>query len=103
MNIERIKQLEQYIQDDPSDPFSRYALALELANDEQEKAIELLLTLIKEVPSYVPSYYQAATLLIECNRLEETKIVIEQGLLMARQQRDQKAASELKQLQDELD
>jgi len=103
MNIERIKLLEKYINEDPTDPFSRYALALELAHHEQNKAIEILLTLIKDVPQYVPSYYQAAVLLLECNRLEETKIVLEQGLLRAREQRDLKAAGELKQLHDELD
>ena len=29
MNSERIKLLEQYLEDDPSDPFNLYALALE--------------------------------------------------------------------------
>ena len=103
MNLDRIKLLEKYIQEDPSDPFPRYALSLELAHQDQNKAIDLLLKLIKDIPPYVPSYYQAAVLLLEQNRLEETKIVVEQGIKMAREMKDNKAAAELKQLQDEIE
>ncbi|MER3329400.1 MAG: tetratricopeptide repeat protein, partial [Candidatus Kapaibacterium sp.] len=90
-------------QEDPEDPFSRYALALELATEESGRAIGLLLSLLKENPSYVPSYYQASLLLLEQNQLEETKIILEKGIKIARQQNDLKAATELKQLLDELD
>lgn len=103
MNHERIKLLEEYIREDPSDPFTRYALALELAHDEQEKSIALFLSLIKDSPQYVPPYYQAVIILMEQNRIEEAKIVVEQGIKMARNQNNHKAASELKQLQAELD
>lgn len=103
MNIERIKLLEQYILEDPSDSFSRYALALEWATEDQDKAIGLLLALIKENPQYVPAYYQVATLLLEQNRIEETKIVVAEGIKMAARQNDHKTIKELRQLQDELD
>ncbi len=103
MNVDRIKLLEKYIKEDPTDPFPRYALSLELAHQEPNEAINLLLKLIKDNPHYVPSYYQAAVLLLEQNRLEETKIVIEQGIIMARNQKDNKATAELKQLQDEIE
>lgn len=103
MNLERIKLLEKYIQEDPKDPFTRYALALELAHEEQERSITLFLSLIKDMPQYVPPYYQAVIILTEQNRIEEAKIVVEQGIKMARMQNDHKAAAELKQLQAELD
>lgn len=103
MNLERIKLLEQYILEDPSDSFSRYALALELAIEDQDKAIALLLALIKDNARYVPAYYQAATLLMEQNHIEETKIVVAEGIKMAAQQNDHKTIKELRQLQDELE
>lgn len=103
MNFERIKLLEKYIAEDPSDPFSRYALALELCQGEPNRAISLLLDLVKEQPDYVPSYYQAGILLLEQNRLEEAKIILEQGIKIARQQNEHKAAAELKELFQDLD
>ena len=103
MNLERIKLLEQYIQEDPSDSFSRYALALEWAIEDQDKAVVLLLALIKDDPQYVPAYYQAAVLLLEQNRIEERNIVITEGIKMAARQNDHKTIKELRQLQDELD
>ncbi|HCR53483.1 MAG TPA: enzyme of heme biosynthesis [Cytophagales bacterium] len=103
MNFERIKLLEKYIAEDPADPFSRYALALELCQGEPNRAISLLLDLVKEQPDYVPSYYQAGILLLEQNRLEEAKIILEQGIKIARQQNEHKAAAELKELFQDLD
>lgn len=103
MNLKRIKILEQYIREDPADSFSRYALALELSTEDQDKAVALLLALIKGDPQYVPAYYQAAILLLEQNRIEETKIVLAEGIKMAAQQNDHKTIKELRQLQDELD
>lgn len=103
MNLDRIKQLEKFISEDPGEPFNRYALALELAQDESNKAIVLLLELIKDNPQYIATYYQAALLLLDQNRLEETKIILEQGIKIARAQLEHKTASELKLLLDELD
>jgi cytochrome c-type biogenesis protein CcmH/NrfG len=38
MNRERIKVLEQFLKEDPNDPFSLYALALEFKNQDSKKA-----------------------------------------------------------------
>lgn len=103
MNLERIKLLEKYILEDPNDPFSRYALALELAHEDADKAVTILLALIKDNPAYVPSYYQVGVLMLEQNKYEEAKIILEQGIKNARQQKEHKAANELKQLLEELD
>jgi len=103
MNIERIRLLEKFIAEDPNEPFSRYALALEWGDEDPNKATELLLALLKDQPQYVPTYYQAGLLLLDQNRLEEAKIILEQGIKTARLQNEHKAASELKQLFEELD
>jgi tetratricopeptide (TPR) repeat protein len=103
MNTERIKLLEKFIAEDPDDAFSRYALALELSNDTPNKAVTILLALVKDNPQYVPTYYQVGLLLLDQNRLEEAKIILEQGIKTARLQNEHKAATELKQLFEELD
>lgn len=103
MNLERIKQLEKFIVEQPDDPFNRYALALEWADEDPALAARILMKLIGDCPQYVPSYYQAALALLELNRMEEAKIVLQKGIEAARQRNDQKAASELKGLADELD
>ncbi len=103
MNLERIKQLEKFIAEQPDDPFSRYALALEWAGEDPARAACLLMQLIRDFPEYVPSYYQAALALLELNRLEEAKIVLQKGIEIARKYHDQKTVAELKGLEAELD
>ncbi|HNP08105.1 MAG TPA: tetratricopeptide repeat protein [Cyclobacteriaceae bacterium] len=103
MNVERIKLLEKFIAEDPDDSFSRYALALELSHEDPNQATSILLALLKDKPQYIPTYYQAGLLLLDQNRLEEAKIILEQGIKTARQQNEHKAATELKQLFEELD
>ncbi|MEP2669233.1 MAG: tetratricopeptide repeat protein [Cyclobacteriaceae bacterium] len=103
MNTERIKLLEKFIAEDPEDSFSRYALALEFSHDDPKKATAILLELVKKKPDYVPTYYQTGLLLLDQNRLEEAKIILEQGIKTARLQNEHKAATELKQLLEELD
>lgn len=103
MNHDRIKLLQSYIRESPQDPFNRYALALELMSDAPEEACEILLELLKDVPSYLPTYYQASVQLIEQNRMEEAKIVLENGILLGRQQNDHKTIRELKTLLQELE
>ena len=61
---ERIDMLQEYIQDDPSDTFSRYALALEHAKiGETSKAIEYLKQLRIIDSEYLALYYQLGKLL----------------------------------------
>lgn len=101
MNSERLKMLEQFIQDDPSDPFNHYALALEYIQHDPVKASELLLQLISKNPGYLPPYYQAATLLIDLQQNEKAVPLIEQGIAEAKRQNENKTMNELRSLLDE--
>lgn len=94
---DRIKMLQEYIQDDPSDTFSRYALALEFAKaGELSKAIELLkqLRLIDE--DYLALYYQLGKLLQQIGLLEESVTVFKSGILIAQKQQNYHTEKELK-------
>ncbi|SRR5258706_9226629 len=103
MNSERIKMLEQFIADDPSDPFNHYALALELMKSDKDRAKKIFDRLISSHPDYVPSYYQAALLRIELSLNDEATKIIEQGIVEAKKQNNAKATSELRSLLDEME
>ena len=103
MKSERIKMLEQFVVEDPTDPFNHYALALELAKSDKQKAKEVLSQLIVSHPDYVPAYYQAALLYIELALNEEATILVEKGIAQAKKQNNLKAANELRSLLDEME
>jgi len=95
--------LEQFVAEDPTDPFNRYALALELAKSDKQKAKEIFGQLIITNPDYVPAYYQAALLYLELSLNDEATKVIEGGIDQAKKQNNLKAASELRGLLDEME
>ena len=103
MNSVRIKMLEQFIADDPNDPFNHYALALELLKSDKDQAKKIFDQLISSHPEYVPSYYQAALLYLELSLNDEAAKIIEQGVEKAKKQSNLKAANELRSLLDEME
>jgi tetratricopeptide (TPR) repeat protein len=103
MNSERIKMLEQFVAEDPTDPFNHYALALETAKTNQPKAKEIFDQLISTNPEYVPAYYQASLIYIDLSLNKEATSVIEAGITQAKKQNNLKAANELRSLLDEMD
>jgi len=92
--MDRIRQLEKFLEEDPDDPFNTYALALEHVKGDKDKARSLFEKLLKEKPDYLPTYYPFAQLLIETGG-EITEAVFKQGIETARRLNDQKALKEL--------
>src|SRR5215831_2012050 len=103
MNSARIKMLEQFLAEDPTNPFNHYALALELAKSDKQKAKNVFDQLITTNPDYVPAYYQVALLYLEMTLNEDATIIIEKGIVQAKKQNNLKAANELRSLLDEID
>lgn len=105
MNTERIDSLLQLIQDDPSDPFLKYALALEYATDIQyvDKAIDLLKQLRASHPDYLPLYYQLGTLLKNVGELKEALKIVQQGMQLALDQQKPHVFRELDFLKEDLE
>lgn len=57
----RINKLKEFLEDDPKDSFSRYALAMEYIKlNRFETALEEFETIVKNDSSYLPTYYQMA-------------------------------------------
>jgi lipoprotein NlpI len=96
MNTDRIKMLEQFLQDDPTDPFNLYALALEFKDQDSKKTQELFDQLLAQHPNYLPTYYIAGNFFADHSHLEKGLEVLRKGLALAIEQKDKSAARELK-------
>jgi len=97
----RLEQLRQFVADDPTDPFNTYALALELLKSDTGEATHLFMGLLQTHPDYLPTYYQAATLLAATGKSYEAQQVAERGIKLAQAKNDLKARRELQTLYDE--
>ncbi len=103
MNLERLKLLEQYAREDPTDPFPIYALALEWVKTDPPKAKELFDTILAHHPNYLPVYYHAGHFYITLGDLPKAKHILETGIQKTNISGDKKALAELQSMYDELD
>ncbi|MGB2869538.1 MAG: tetratricopeptide repeat protein [Bacteroidota bacterium] len=104
MSEERIRKLKAFLEKDPNDSFSNYALALEYAGmSNQEKAIALLEKLARRDPSYIPTYQQLGYLYQKANRRDDAIAIFKSGIEKASQQGDTHARSEMQDALDEMD
>jgi tetratricopeptide (TPR) repeat protein len=93
--LDRIKLLEGFISEDPGDPFNYYALALEYAKEDESKALDIFKQLIKDRADYLPTYYQLAKLYEQIGQIKNALDTYNEGILIARQQKDFKTQQEL--------
>jgi tetratricopeptide (TPR) repeat protein len=96
MHAERFSKLMAFYQQDPSDPFVVYGLAMELKATQANEAQKFFDELLDKHPHYVPSYYHAAENLIALNRIEDAKAVYEKGLQICEQSGEAHALKELR-------
>lgn len=101
MDNDRIKMLLEGAKEEPNDPFYPYALALEYLKSEPSKATDLLESLLRMHPDYLPSYYTAAKLFTLSNS-ERAIEILEAGLHVAMKQNNAKALREIQSALDEL-
>ena len=99
----RRETLEQFVREDPSDSFSRYALALELEKTgETGAAIEQLQEVLRRDESYVAGYYHLGRLLARSGRVDDARRVYTKGVDVAGAAGDAKTASEIREALDQL-
>ena len=96
MDIDRIKTLKTFLQEEPNDPFNWYALAMEYYELDVQKSCDLLESLLEKHPLYLPTYYKAAHLFWDLEDLEKAKKTFEEGIHLATKSNDQKTLRELK-------
>lgn len=98
----RIQQLEGFVNEDPTDPFNLYALALEYSKSNSGKAVEIFNELLQQHPDYVPTYYQLGKLYIDLSENEKALNVFALGIKIAGGNNDVKAMRELQSARQEL-
>ena len=92
----RIELLRGFITQRPSDPFPRYALALEYKNAGQlDAAWETFRMLMAEHRDYVPAYLHAGHTLLALNRVAEARAVFEGGIAASGRRGDSHSRGEL--------
>jgi predicted Zn-dependent protease len=99
----RKARLEAMLADDPHDPFLLYGLAMEYVSaGDNAGAVERFNALFDAAPDYVPGYLQAAQALARLDRPADARAVLQRGMTVARQQRDQHAHDEMNALLESL-
>ena len=96
MSDDRLDKLRAFYEEDPEDPFTRFALAQEhLKHDNPDKALAFFEELVETDPDYVGTYYHLGKLYERLGRVDDALAVYEQGIKVAREQKAQKDLSEL--------
>lgn len=96
MESTRLNKLLEFYQNEPGDPFLKYALATEyLVLNDQTTALTYFEDLVQNHPDYVGTYYHLGGLYETLNRKEEAIKTYQDGLKIARKLNDNHAFSEL--------
>ena len=92
------------LETEPNDEFLNYALAIEQEKEgELSVAIETLFLLKKNSPTYLGLYLKLAELLSNSNKETTAIEIINDGILLAKSQKNTKTEGELKVLLMELE
>src|SRR5262245_18685147 len=102
----RLEQFKEFVEMDPSDTFSRYALAMEYLGVSQfQEAIDHFQKVLQMDPTYSAAYFQASIAARKSNRLEEAKEFLTKGIEVAEKKGDWHTRDEMKaalqQMEDE--
>jgi Tfp pilus assembly protein PilF len=93
---DRLEALKGFLEQDPDDSFTRYALALEyIGRGDESTGIALLRETIERDPAYVPGWHMLALQLVKTGDFGVARAVFEEGIRVARSTGDTHAASEM--------
>ena len=96
--MSRLEKLKEMLEQDPTDTFVRYGLAMEYRGEEQhEEATRLFDGLIADRPPHVPSYFMKAQMLADMEQVAEARS-LELGIAQAKAQDNLHAAGEMSEL-----
>ncbi len=94
--MNRIEILKGFLQENPNDSFSRYALALEYVKlGQNDEALREFETVAKNDPDYVATYFQLGQLYQRLEKLHEAEKAFRTGITVATKAGDGHTRSEL--------
>lgn len=101
--MSRRDKIEAMLQDEPSDTFLRYSLAMELRSEgDHDGSLLRLAELTRDSPPYVPAFFMAAQLLVDLERIDEARAYLRDGIEQARSQGNSHAAAEMSEMLSSL-
>lgn len=93
----RLEELQKMLDQNPSDNFITYAIALEHAKlEDVDEAILLLKQLLQRDPEYLAAYYQLGKLYEMKQDEVNASITYVKGIDVAKHKKDQRTLNELK-------
>jgi predicted Zn-dependent protease len=102
--MDKIAALTDILDQDPSNAFARYGLAMEHASlGNVELSLQEFERLLTDHPDYTAGYFMAAQTLAKAGRTNEAKSQLTLGIASARRTSNQHALSEMQAMLDDLD
>ncbi len=96
MSINRLERLHEFFENEPNDPFLKYALATEyLRLNNTEEALRYYLDLVDKHTDYIGTYYHLGKLYERLGKENDALKTYEQGIEVGRRIKDQHALGEL--------
>lgn len=95
MSTTFLEKLLLFYEEDPTDPFNLYALALEYQKTDTLKAAVFFDNLLNNHPDYLPTYYHAAAFFAELNEIEKAEEIYKKGIQLAKHIGNAKTLGEL--------
>jgi predicted Zn-dependent protease len=94
--MDRIAMLNGILEQNPSDAFARYGLAMEFSNSgDVDAALAEFQRLLSAHPDYTAGYFMAAQTLAKANRTPEARKMLEHGIASATRTGNSHALSEM--------
>ena len=101
--MDKIALLTQILEQNPTDAFARYGLAMAYAAEgNTDAALAEFDTLIDHNPDYVPAYQMSAQTLAKLGRTEEAATRLHEGIAAANRTDNHHALAEMEALLDEI-
>ena len=101
--MDRLKALQDILQENPQDHFARYGLAMEYANrGNLTEAVSVFKQLLSLNPDYISAYYHTGQTLEKMGKNEEAREIYTRGIEVASRLKDNKARGELESVLDLL-
>jgi len=94
--MDRIKQLQEFLKNEPLDSFLNYALAIEyIGQEDNDKAKNILTELMQRDPDYTATYYHLGKLYQREKNIEKAEVIYNEGIRLTREKREQHKLAEL--------
>ena len=103
MDMDKIATLSEVLEQNPTDAFARYALAMAFVSEGRaDDALREFALTLEHNPDYVPAYQMSAQAMLKLGRVDEARSRLANGLVVAQRAHNARASSEMQAMLDEI-